>query len=317
MNEPIKGPFEFGDEPPKHLMGWRPELVDVAMKEVQKDFSHYDGLEQSIPPVPTPIWELTKKINNGRHLPTLRQETGDCVGTGVAQVGARLQVAEIATLFQEEILKTWCSAFIYGISRVQIGGGRIPGPGSTGAWGAAAVKQYGVLFDDDPGVPEYSGRLADDWGERPGPPERFQKLAADNKVKTIAPIVAIGDLRDALCNYHGITVASMRGFEMKPIEREGYHVFVPEGTWPHQMALLAWMDEPFQAAYRLNSWGPDAHGSPLRGEPPGGAWCTMDCLEEELAQTNHEFFAYSKFEGFPSAADRGILSAWEELNERA
>lgn len=308
MSKEIKGPFEFDEEPPKHLMGWRPDLAPVALKACQPHFSHYDCEDNQRPPAPTPIWELTKRINNGRHLPTFRQETGDCVGAGLAQAGARLQVAEIATLYQEELLKLWNTAFIYGISRVQIGGGRIPGPGSTGAWGAAAVKQYGVLFDSDVGVPPYSGHLSDRWGDRPGPPEEFQAIAADNLVRTIAPLVSIEDLRDALCNYHPITVASMQGFRMKPIERDGFHVFVPEGTWTHQMALIAWMDEPFPAAYRLNSWGPNAHGTPLNEEPPGGAWCTADVLEHELSNPQHEFFTYSKFDGFPSAADRGILS---------
>jgi len=315
MTTPISGPFKFGDEPPKHLMGWRPDLVEHANRAVKHVFRSYAPSETVTPKVPAPIWELTKLVNNGHHLPTFQQQTGDCVPAGLGQAGARLQVAEMATLYHEELVKLWHVPFLYGISRVQIGGGQIPGPGSTGAWGAAAVKQYGVLFDDDPGAPPYSGELSDTWGEPPGPPEPFQQLAHDNLVQTAAPIRSIEQLRDALCNYYPHTIASGQGFRMKPEERDGYHVFVPSGTWNHQMCLIAWMDEPFPAAYRLNSWGPDAHGTPLNGEPPGGAWCTAECLEHELASANTEVFAYSGFNGWPSAADRGILSAYADLKE--
>jgi hypothetical protein len=99
---------------------------------------------------------------------------------------------------------------------------------------------------------------------------------------------------------------------MRPIEHDGYHVFVPSGTWNHQMCLLAWMDKPFAAAYRLNSWGPNAHGTPLHDEPPGGAWCTVDVLARELAQAYTEAITYSSFDGWPSAADRGLLSAYAD-----
>lgn len=313
MTHPINGPFDLGDQPPKELMGWRPDLVEHANRSCNHLFAAYRPSETVAPKVPTPIWKLTKLINNNNHLPTFAQKTGDCVAAGLAQAGARLQVAEIATLYQEEILRLWNVPYIYGISRVQIGGGQIPGPGSTGAWGAAAVRKYGVLFDADPGVPKYSGPLSDRWGEPPGPPQNFQDLAHDNPVPSTAPLNTLEKIRNALCNYYPITIASSQGFKMRPIEHQGYHVFVPSGTWNHQMCLLAWMDEPFAAAYRLNSWGPNAHGTPLRDEPPGGAWCTVDVLERELSQAYTEVFTYSKFDGFPSAADRGLLSAHAEL----
>lgn len=316
MNKPIHGPFEFGDEPPNELMGWRPDLVDHAAKQCRHLLTEYKCPESLSPKVPTPVWEMTKLINNGHHLPTFRQQTGDCVAAGLAQAGARLQVAEIAALYQEELLKLWHVPFIYGISRVQIGGGQIPGPGSTGAWGAAAVRRYGVLFASDPDVPKYSGRLSDQWGERPGPPEKFQAIAKDNPVRSTAQLSTLEQVRHALCNYYPVTIASSQGFKMRPEEREGFHVFIPSGSWSHQMSLLAWMDQPFKAAYRLNSWGPDAHGTPLNQEPPGGAWCTADCLELELRSSHSELFAYSKFEGFPSAADRGLLSAYAHRRDR-
>ena len=307
MPEPISGPYKFGRQHPPQLFGWRPDLVQQAEGDTIKFQSPFHAPPAATENPPPPIWTLTKKLNNGNHLPTVEQGTGDCVAAGLAQAGARLQVADIAARFQEEQLLPWHIAYIYGISRVQIGGGNIPGPGSTGAWGAAAVNKYGVLFNTDAGAPAYSGSLSDRWGEPPGPPVPFQELAEDNIVQQFARLTSIAELREALVNYHPVTIASMQGFKMEPIIREGYHVFQPEGQWPHQMCLLAWMDEPFQAAYRLNSWGPDAHGTPLRGEPPGGAWCTADVLEKELACSHCELFTYSLFDGFPAAVDRGLL----------
>lgn len=302
----IAGPYKFGNEPPRHMMGWLEDQVQKAAQQTGENETPFI-IEGSPPPCPPPpIWTLTKQINDGNHLPTLEQEIGDCVAFGVAQAGARLQVAEIVSLHQAEVLRPWYPPFIYGISRVQIGGGQIDGDGSTGAWGAAAVRNYGVLFDDDNNVPEYSGDVSRAWGRRPGPPGIHILTAASRTVETISKLKSLGQIKESLCNYFPITIASSRGFKMQPVEHMGYHVFEPEGTWMHQMSLIAWMDEPFPAAYRLNSWGPDAHGTPLNNEPPGGAWCTAECLADEITNPNTEVYAYSDFEGFPAGPARGL-----------
>lgn len=288
-------------------MGWRQDLAqaaNVATQETQSEFK-IDG-QTPDPPLP-PIWHYTKKLHFGNHLPTFEQQVGDCVAAAIRQAGARLQVADLAIRFQEEKLKPWHVPYIYGTSRVQIGGGRLDGDGSTGAWGAAAVKQYGVLFDDDPDAPEYSGNVSREWGRRPGPPENFQATARTRPVGAYARINSIEELRLALLNLYPCTIASNRGFKMSPVEKQGRHVFEPAGTWYHQMSLIAWQDEPFPAAYRLNSWGPHAHGDPLNGEPPGGAWCSAECITDEIRNPNNELFTYSRFEGFPAAPNRGLI----------
>jgi len=303
----IPGPYKFGLVAPRNLMGWLQEQVPKAKEDCAALQTDFKIINPHSPIVPPPIWTLTKQINNGKHLPTFEQAIGDCVAAAIRHVGARLQVAEIVAQYQEEVLRPWYAPFIYGTSRVQIGGGQIDGDGSTGTWGAAAVKQYGVLFDQDDKVPTYSAAIAREWGRRPGPPAVHILRAANRLVKTTSRLTKLDQLRDALCNYYSVTVASSQGFDMQPIERDGFHVFKPTGTWMHQMALIAWMDEPFQAAYRLNSWGPDAHGTPLNDEPPGGAWCTTDVLEKELACSNCEFYTYSNFDGYPSAPNRGLI----------
>lgn len=229
----------------------------------------------------------------------------NCVSFGCAQAGQYMSAFEVAWRGQEEEFKRWYPPYIYGMSRCapDLGNGRLGnGDGSTGAWGAGALQKYGVLFADDAGVPAYSGSVAKQWG-RSGPPREFQELAKDNPVKSCAKLSSVNEIRDALINYHPCTIASMRGFEMQPVNVQGFHVFKPSGSWPHQMCLLAWMDSPFAAAYRLNSWGMSSHGNPLNGEPAGGAWNRSEDLERELKSGDVEVYALSAFEGFPGRAN--------------
>ena len=287
--------------------GWAGEKAAVAAYEQCKDQFSKFNIVGSTPSEPgPPIWEYAKKLNGGQHLPTWQQESGDCVSMGMVQAGQYSSVYEIIKRREEEQFKFWYPPFIYGTSRVQIGGG-MWGPGSTGAWAAAAVKQYGVLFEDDRNVPSYSGRIADRWG-RSGPPREFLELASDNLVKTAAPLDSVDEIRESLLNYHMVTVASNRGFSMQPYEKQGYHVGRPRGRWPHQMCFIAWMDKPFKAAYRMNSWGPNAHGNPFNGEPAGGFWNLASDIEAELRRYDVELYAISAFDGFPAAdIDYSIL----------
>ncbi len=313
-DKPINGPYEFGDKPPRHLMGWMPErpatIPENAYPAIAAPPTDRPGKKKTF----VPIWEVVKLYNYGEHLPTLKQEIGDCVGVGLAQAGQYLAVDQISAGYQEEIYHPWNGSYIYGISRVQIGGGSIPGEGSRGEWGAAAVQHYGVLFTDDTAMPPYSGATSTQWGNRPGPPASAIKLAADNKVITAEKLKNVAAIRDALLERRMVTIASMRGFAMKPYNKNGFHVFRPEGSWPHQMCLLAWMDQPFQAAYRMNSWGSAAHGTPLRGEPPGGAWNLRTDLQAELRDPRIEIYAYDTFRGDADAANHELI--WIPKNLR-
>ena len=297
---------------PFELMGWLgPEVAEPEFARLSSNFipfQIYGSAEAPVRTSPgTPIWEFAKRVNGGQHLPTWKQESGDCVSMGCAQAGQYMSVFEIAIRGQEEMFKYWYPPFIYGASRVQVGGGRLRGPGSTGAWGATAMMKYGVLFNDDSGVPTYSKRLADQWGANPGPPGTMFEHAKDNLVGSAARLSSVSEIREALINYKMVTIASGRGFQMQPVNYKGHHVFRPEKEWPHQMCFIGWMDEPFAAAYRLNSWGPNAHGSPLNGEPAGGAWNLADDIEYEIKKYGCEVYALSLFEGFPAPPNFSIL----------
>lgn len=304
--------------PPYHLMGWLGPKKAAEAKEAFRRDGFLIGvseavkrgllLKQADPKASRPIWELCREIL-GRDLPAGRQEIGDCVSWGMKQAGERRQVIEIA-MGQEEKFRPWFAPWIYAVSRNQIGGG-LSGDGSLGAWAAKAVAQYGVLFADDPGVPPYSGSLARSWGSRRNKdnPEykQFFDVARDNpcvcvEVRSVEEAVQmIRDFRRPL------TIASLRGFRMEPREYKGYHVFTPSGTWAHQMCLIEYNEE-LPALYRLNSWGPEAHGRPLRGETPGGAWNLLGDIENEFRRMDVECFALVEFVGEPSGPDNRILA---------
>jgi len=248
----------MSQQPPWELMGWSKDHEKEAFEQIVRANLVIpfviQGQGNDKPGVP--IWEFAKRVNGGQHLPTLKQEIGDCVSFGCAQAGMYMSAFEIAWAGQEEEFKRWYPPYIYGMSRVapDLGNGRLGNSdGSTGAWGAGALQKYGVLFADDQGVPAYSGSVAKQWG-RSGPPREFQEMAKDNPVKSVAKLSSVEEIRDALINYHPCTIASMRGFEMQPKEYKGRHVFIPSGSWPHQMCMIQWQDDPFPAAYRLNCY---------------------------------------------------------------
>lgn len=323
----IEGPYEFGEHAPGHLMGWAgPDMEAVALDEQQAAgtviaYSDYRRIaeEQSqgedvTEPTGMFIWDYAQKLL-GRHVPTEYQQTGDCVGAGIVGTVNDRSAYEICALYQEEKWRRAYIPFVYGMSRTasDLGNGRLGrSAGSTGAWGAGALRKYGCLFHDDEGVPPYTGKVSDDWGRGSGPPQWARDIAKDNPMLKTARLTTIEEVRHELINFRPCTIASNRGFKMQPRELKGFHVFVPSGSWAHQTRLNAWMDGPIEAAHRPNSWNERAHGTPIAPDgfslpAPGGAWNLSEHLEREMRSGGCEVYAMSLFAGHPSKPDPGIL----------
>lgn len=239
------------------------------------------------------LWRYTKRLNGGKNLAPQVQETGDCVSFAMAQAGRYLTAVSICEHGENHAFKEWFPPFIYGVSRTapECGAGQLGhSAGSVGAWAAEGARLYGVLFSDDPHVPAYSGELADRWGYR-GVPAEYYQLAKDNPLKSYSLIESVDELRAALLNKCPVIIGSQWGFETKT--RGGRLIYTPSGSWGHEMCFIGWQDDPFPAAFRLNSW-PD-HGtknSPY-GEPDGGAWCPAEYLEKEIRES--ELIALNAF----------------------
>jgi hypothetical protein len=324
-SEPIVGgEYTFDDRPPTHLMGWLGEKQELRAFEaacragVAHEFQDVEAVIcTTVPYEKLPFtWDLERMLYKAGKLPTeliptQRQDTGNCVADGLTMAGQKRQMIEIALGYQEEVWRPWYTPWIYALSRNQIGGG-MSGAGSTGAWGAQAVNKYGVLFADDEGVPPYAG-YSDKWGSRRYAGNikgalygKFTDTASDNKIQ-IARIKDTGQLRKALAAGRMATIASWRGFRMQPKVVKDHAVFVPSGEWSHQMHFTDEITDPFPAFYRGNQWGANAHGDPLGGTTPGGAWNLEEDLDAEIQRGGVVIYTYFDFEGEPGPPDFGIL----------
>ena len=83
-------------------------------------------------------------------------------------------------------------------------------------------------------------------------------------------------------------------------QKDGCKVYIrnPRDPWAHQMCFIAWQDEPFPAAFRLNSWGEKSTGAALGDEPLGGAWQSAESIGKEIESGVAELYSYSCFDGF-------------------
>ncbi|QDU61253.1 hypothetical protein Pan216_21070 [Planctomycetes bacterium Pan216] len=258
------------------------------------------------------LWDAAKLVNDGKHLETFDQKIGDCVSQGAANAINYLQCVEIALHNEREEFRSAFQPYIYGTSRVQIGGGRLGrSDGSLGVWAADAVRKYGVLAADAPNVPPYSGDIAKEWGHK-GPPSQFIEIAKEHIVGATARVHSYEEIRDAITNGYPVTIASNQGFQMRAKVIDGRLWGIPSGSWAHQMCFVA-VDDTVDcprsaggghgAAYCLNSWGEDAHApvseyASTDDAPPGGFWVAAP-IAGKMAQRG-EAFAFSAFNGFPA-----------------
>lgn len=248
------------------------------------------------------LWKFVKVVNSGRHLPTWKQESGDCVSMGWSNAIAYRQAVQIASEHRQEVLKIPFPPYMYGISRVQIGKRQLGrGAGSTGAWAAQGSQSYGVypLEQATAAGYAYSGSLADQWG-RQGPPPRAVEFASRYRIRTVSQVRSWEDVRDAVVHGYPVTVASNIGFEGGYYDEDGKRWLRPSGRWAHQMCIVGVEDRPAhtKGAYVLNSWGEDAHPRPLNDEPRGGFWVEWPTIQRMVAQ--NDSWAYSDFDGFPA-----------------
>lgn len=298
------GEVQIASTPAEVRMGWAPDAVEQTevWAAAQPSFQIVD------PDTGLPIVQaneladvrLYKSVETaaGAYPATIAQQDGDCTAWGgrhaiQATLGAQI-VAGGAYEFH-----TIYPPFLYGAGRVLILKGRIRGAGCTGAAIAQAAQKYGVLRWDEPGLPAYSRAISQQWGLQ-GPPQQWLDLAAKHKVATVARMQLAGDVRDAICNGYGVTIAS--NFGTKTIRpRDGRMVAVWNDSWAHQMCIDAYDGSSASGTryYHVqNSWGPQAHPAPIDDSPAGGFWIVEADVERIVRQ--NDTWAFSAFDGFPA-----------------
>jgi hypothetical protein len=246
------------------------------------------------------LWEFTRKAL-GKDTDNFSQQVGDCTSFGGKNAMEYLQCVQIALAGEQQKFRNIFPPYIYGCSRVFIGGGDNWGDGGSGAWVQAAVKKYGVIAVDDPGVPAYSGGIARQWGGGHGPPQEFITLGKEHLVKTTAQITNADDAANALLNGYPMIICSDRGYNMLP-SSDGFHA--PRGTWSHCLSLIGFDDSDSSKGLYfiiLNSWG-DVHGhlkdfASGADLPVGILRVRAEYVDKMLAEGDS--FAFSQFDGFP------------------
>ena len=263
------------------------------------------------------LWKFTRLANGGAHIPTWRQESGDCVSMGWSNAVAYRMGVQIAQEQRNELLKIPFPPYMYGISRVQIGKRQLGrGAGSVGAWAAQGSQAYGV-YPIDQATKDgfvYSGRLADQWGQQ-GPPQKAIDYADDFRIRTVSQVRSWEDVRDALVHGYPVTIASNVGFDGGSFDEDGKRWLRPRGRWAHQMCVIGVEDRPGRkkGASILNSWGADAHPKPLNDEPPGSFWADAETIQRIVAQGDS--WAFSDFDGFPAPDDPSQID-WNIFREQ-
>jgi hypothetical protein len=188
---------------------------------------------------------------------------------------------------------------IYALSRVEVGGGRIGGDGSVGAWAAKAVQDYGVLPRRTVGgydLTHFDPHRARDWGRR-GLPDDLEPEARKHPVRTVSLVKSFDEARAAIAHGYPVAVCSDQGFTMER-DRDGF--CAPQGTWGHCMCFIGATAGRRPGLCCLQSWGPNVPGGPigLGGHPNCAFWVAAEVADRMLGQGDS--WALSAFDGFPA-----------------
>jgi hypothetical protein len=290
--------YEKGD-----LIGWNEEVALANLKLIGTDpntpiyVGMPDDLINAAAGKKAFLYQLVRKAL-GQDTKNYPQQIGDCVSFGAKNATEYVTCTDIVMQGKREKFRSVFPPYYYGTGRVFIGGQRSRQDGSTGEWMAKAVMQYGTLFSDEEGVPNYAGSVAKEWGYS-GPPKNFVDVGKKYLVKSAALIRNWADLVAAINNGYPCTVASNQGFAMSA-SSDGFHR--AQGNWSHQMCIIG-VDDEYSTPYALilNSWGDVfGHLKSFDGNedlPLGVIRAKRDVIEHMIDAG--ETFAFSQFDGFP------------------
>jgi hypothetical protein len=244
------------------------------------------------------LWDACRKATGDLLPPRNQGQVGSCVSFGTASAIEHLQCVQIASGSREEY-RDLAQEVIYGGSRVEIGGGRIGGDGSVGAWAARFVTKYGVVARGKYGnidLSKYDERRCRQYGDA-GVPDALEPVAKAHPVKAVTNVRTWAECRAAIRNGYPVAVCSGQGFRMK---RDADGFCPPQGGWAHCMAVVGVQGGKRPGAFVLNSWGGTAHTGPLgAGNPsPAGFWADASVVDRMLREGDS--WAFSGVNGFPA-----------------
>lgn len=228
-------------------------------------------------------------------------QVGSCVSFGTNTAINRTQANEIVR--RKGTAAEWsrfAEEATYGGSRFEIGGGKIRGDGSVGAWAAQFVTKYGCVPRKKyptADLTEYSETLCRKWGSS-GVPDEFEVVARQFPVKAFVQVKVWEEAKAAMAQGYFIAVCSNQGFGSK---RDSNGVAKAQGNWGHCMALDGYHTEgTAEYGHIVNSWGTDWISGPTGwGNPSGdGFWAESAVVDRMLKQGDS--WAFSGVTGFPA-----------------
>ena len=249
----------------------------------------------------TLLYKAFKEVNGGSYIDYPAQQIGDCVSHGFGHGVDLLECVQIATSHKSESLKQTATEAIYGMARVDVGGGQLGrSDGAVGAWAAKAVSTFGTVSRDVVGP--YDGNRAKQWGSR-GVPAEIKTAAGAHKVRTATLVSTYEELEDALANGYPVPVCSNQGFTLT---RDPQGFCSPHGTWGHCMLIVGVRADERPGACIFQSWGSTMPDGPLALDQPSNSfWAERDVVVSMLAM--QDSWAISDFDGYPG---RALPAAW-------
>lgn len=249
------------------------------------------------------LWKLYEKLL-GHPLQTHNQTIGDCISHGFG-LGIDVLTAVRILMFnkQERWIAKAATEIIYAGSRVEVGGGKVVGDGSTGAWAAEFIRKWGVLLrqpylNGRYDFTIYSGAKARELGKRNvGVPDELEPICKLHPVKTCSLVRSWEECRDAVANGYPVVMCSNIGFR----KRRDANGFLRRSRrpWYHAMAIIG-IDDEFRRPGALiqNSWGENWVSGPTRhGQPVGSFWCDAKIIDAAMRQGDS--IAISGYAGYP------------------
>jgi hypothetical protein len=249
-------------------------------------------------------WEDVIAANGGTMPVNIRQTVGDCSSRGPAHGLERHLAANSprGPPTYRRIAPHW----LYGAGREWTGKGIFRGgDGCNVAYIAKAAHDFGILFQDDPGVPPYEGSTIRKWGNS-GPPEALKAIAAERRVKTVSLLKTVNDVRDAVCNRYGVatggswgTADNKSGFR----QQDGRWVARRNDRWAHVVCIDGYDGSvPGKQYFHIqNSWGETFHPEPVDLSPKGGFW--VEAADVLYMVNDGDTWAFSDVDGFAARLD--------------
>jgi len=268
MIQALSGPFRLGLNVPGHYQGWLGHEAEAADR---KHLVPYLLDKQPEKLTPTVAWK-------GANLYLPGQVGDEDCAVAVAAV---LWAATWTPQSRHQKLPN--AALLYALSRNHLPP-RPEQPGTTIARVIAAANLFGVLWQEAPyTVLEYR-RMAQEQETDPQKCCYANLLPMTSKCNlTVVELKEGKEVVDWLRRGGQAVIGGYWAYRMVPSVENGHHYWVQYGRWQHVTPILGWDDE-LKAAYRLSTWGFDAHGFPCQNMLPGGAWNKQSDLVREIEE---------------------------------